>query len=58
MIVKAEIFQDKALLLDRMGRVWQVEIGPEGISSFRVLEELHPGAVSKLLEPALARYMK
>lgn len=57
MMIKAEIFEDKALLLDARGRVWQITLGFEDQPEIRLLERIGPDNVSRLMVPALARYV-
>jgi hypothetical protein len=57
MMIKAEIFEDKALLLDARGRVWQVHIGHDGQPEIRMLAEVSSDTVKRLMVPELARYV-
>lgn len=56
-MIKAEIFEDKALLLDADGRVWQVNIGNDGQPEIRMLERVSHDTINRLMVPELARYV-
>jgi len=56
-MIKAEIFEDKALLLDGHGRVWQVTIGDDNLPVVQMLERLPSETVRRLMVPSLARYV-
>jgi len=59
-MIKAEIYQDTALLLDHQGRVWQVNIGRDNQPEMVLLEDwlLSRETISELMEPRLARYVR
>jgi hypothetical protein len=56
-MIKAEIFEDKALLLDGRGRVWQVTIDGIGEPIIILLERLPSETIQRLMIPSLARYV-
>ena len=56
-MIKCEIVQNKALLLDHTGRVWQVEIGMDGQPTMQLLETVNRDTMKHLMQPRLARYM-
>ena len=56
-MIKCEIIQDKAVLLDHTGRVWQVEIGMDGQPTIQHLETVPRDTMKHLMAPRLARYM-
>jgi hypothetical protein len=56
-MIKAEIIQDKAVLLDHTGRVWQVEIGDDGEPTIQLLERIDRQTSNHLMRPVLGRYM-
>ncbi len=57
MMIKAEIFENKALLLDAEGRVWQVNIGNDGQPEMRMLERVSHDTINRIMFPELARYV-
>jgi CTP:phosphocholine cytidylyltransferase-like protein len=59
-MIKAEIYQDTALLLDYQGRVWQVSIGSDNqpIMQEMVNWILSRETISELMQPQLARYVQ
>ena len=59
-MIKAEIYQDTALLLDHKGRVWQVRIGHDGQPEMQeqVNWLLSPETIKELMQPQLARYVQ
>ena len=56
MMIKAEIFEDKAMLLDASGRVWQVKIGYDGQPEIQHCETVPYETIKRLMMPCLARY--
>jgi len=56
-MIKAEIFEDKALLLDGSGRVWQVTIGRDDQPVVQMLERVPYETTKRLMVPSLARYV-
>lgn len=58
MMIKAEIFEDKALLLDGRGRVWQFVIGHDDQPEIRLLAEVSHETIERLIIPDLARYIQ
>jgi hypothetical protein len=57
MMIKAEIFEDKALLLDGRGRVWHVVIGHDEQPIIQLLEHVPYETVRRIMQPSLARYV-
>lgn len=57
MMIKAEMFEDKALLLDARGRVWEVRIGHDDQPEIRLLEKVEGETINRLMVPGLARYL-
>ncbi len=58
-MIKAEIYQDTALLLDHQGRVWQVRIGHDGQPEMQEqVNFLSPETIKELMQPQLARYVQ
>jgi CTP:phosphocholine cytidylyltransferase-like protein len=59
-MIKAEIYQDTALLLDYQGRVWQVSIGSDNqpIMQEMVNWQLSRETIKELMQPQLARYVQ
>lgn len=57
MIIKAEIFEDKALLLSADGRVWQIKIGYHDQPEIQMLERVEGETINRLMVPGLARYL-
>jgi hypothetical protein len=57
-MIKAEIFQDRALLLDRNGRVWQVRIGHDDQPEIQMLDKVPHETINRLMDPVLSRYIQ
>jgi hypothetical protein len=57
MMIKAEIFEDKALLLDAGGRVWQFVIGHDNQPEIQMLERIGHDTMKRLMVPSLAHYL-
>jgi len=59
-MIKAEIYQNMALLLDHEGRVWQVRIGHDGQPEMQELvnRPLSYETINELMQPQLARYLR
>lgn len=57
MMIKAEIFESTALLLDRAGRVWEVSLGSDNQPEIRLLETVSYDTIKQLMVPDLARYV-
>lgn len=57
MIIKAQTFEDKVLILDADGRIWQVKIGFDGQPEIQMLQRVSRETVVRLSEPDLARYI-
>lgn len=57
MMIKAEIFEDKALLLDGRGRVWQFIIGHDEQPEIKLLGDLSHDTIKHIMQPQLARYL-
>ncbi len=55
-MIKAEIFQDVALLLDQQGRVWQVHVHYDGQPIMQEVIRISPERVMSIMEPSLAKY--
>jgi hypothetical protein len=56
-MIKAEIIQDKAVLLDHMGRIWQIALGDDNQPTVQLVETVNRDTVNHLLRPVLGRYM-
>ncbi len=58
-MIKAEIYQDTALLLDSQGRVWQVRIGHDGQPEMQeqINWRLSHETIKEIMQPQLARYV-
>lgn len=52
-MIKAEIYQDKAILLDTRGRLWVIEIGWDMQPTIRMIKELKGQMIDYMLEPKL-----
>lgn len=57
-MIKAEIYQDKALLLDQWGNVRQVTSGFDGQPCIQCLAKVSVRTRNSHMEPQLARYVK
>ena len=57
-MIKVEIYQDTALLLDYQGRVWQVRIGYDGQPEMQEIERVSHSTIEALTQPQLARFLK
>lgn len=57
MVIKAEIFEGQALLLDDDGRVWQFVIGNDNQPEIRELERVGRETMNRIMLPALANYV-
>jgi hypothetical protein len=59
MMIKAEIYQDFALLLDAQGRIWKFKIGYDNRPEVQeLMTQLSREMVNQIMEPSLVRYLK
>ncbi len=56
-IIKAQTFENKALLLDSDGRIWQIIIDIDGQPEIQMLQRVSRETVVRLMGPDLARYI-
>ncbi len=54
-MIKAEIFQGAALLLDESGRIWEVVIGNDDQPEIRMLNRVERETINSLMQPSLSR---
>ncbi len=54
-MIKAEIFENRALLLDDSGRIWEFIIGHDDQPKIRMVKKIERETINSVMMPQLAR---